>query len=133
MNEYQQSAIKFLKDHDVKVTIGDPTFGLHFDDDTKGRYIFPCRLQRSRNSYSFKFGQSIAEGSNKPSVYDILTCLLRTDPGDFQEFCDEYGYNVEDKEHRKLYKRVIKEYEGMSRLFSEDELDLIYEVEDGEY
>ena len=133
MTNYQESANKFAQNHNVKMTVLDSTYGKHFSGDTESRCIFKIKLQRGRNSYTFDFGQSIAAGSQEPTLYDILTCLQKSDVGSFQDFCDEFGYDEDSRTAEKTYKAVCKEYAAMSRLFTEEELEKIYEVENGEY
>lgn len=131
---YEQQAIEFANKYGVVLQIGTPTYGRHFEDDTQSRYIFPCKLKRDGKSYSFKFGQSIADGSNEPTMYDILACLTKNDPEDYDFFCDNYGYAKYDEEtgrrnksSYKIYLSVVKEWEGVQRLFG-DILDELQEI-----
>jgi hypothetical protein len=50
--------------------------------------------------------------------------MTKYDPGTFEDFCNEYGYNdkplSEYPKVMKIYKNCIKEYEAMKRLFPEE-------------
>jgi hypothetical protein len=104
-------------------------YGKHFQEDKQPRHIFRCELSKGRNSYSFDFGQSIASVSKKPTEYDILSCLTKNNPGDFEDFCGDFGYDPYEKESKRTYKALIKEYEGVSRIWDSEELELLMEIE----
>lgn len=116
-------SIKFLK-HDF-----------HFDDDKDTRDIYSCILKRGKLSHKIKFGQSInaSEKGEKPTAYDILCCLQKYDAGDFKNFCGEFEYDTysmkENLKARKTYNAVRKEYEALAKMYSEEELSLMAEIQ----
>lgn len=127
--DYTQQALDFAKKYGVKLTINEPDYGkMGWDKYENYRYIFPCRLTRNGKSYSFKFGQSIAAGSEQPTMYDILTCLTKYDPQDFENFCSEFGYDTDSRSAEKTYKAVVKEWHNVMKLFY-DILDDLREIE----
>jgi hypothetical protein len=69
-----------------------------------------------------------ATEKTKPTNYDILACLQKYDVGSFEDFCDNYGYDNDSRKAEKTYKAVCKEFEGMERLFSPDELEILSEI-----
>ena len=96
----------------------------HFNDNI-GRYVFKIRLIKGGKQYTFNFGQSVAEGNNEPTLYDVLTCLQKYDVGTFEDFCDDFGYDNDSRTAEKTYNAVAKEFQAMERLFNSDELDLL--------
>lgn len=62
-----------------------------------------------------------------PTAYSILACITKDDPGSFQNFCDEFGYDDEDKASKKIYSAVLREWINISRLF-EDCLEDLREI-----
>lgn len=64
----------------------------------------------------------------EPTLYGVLSCLQKYDVGDFEEFCDMFGYDNDSRQTEKTYKAVVKEYEGLSNMFNEDELQLLSEI-----
>jgi len=116
---YTQQAEQFAQKFGVKLSIISTDYGKHFADDTESRYIFTCRLQRGKKSYTFKFGQSIAAGAKEPEMYDILACLQKYDPETFEFFCSNYGYDEDSRKAYKTYKAVCKEWAAVERLFSD--------------
>jgi hypothetical protein len=136
MENYEQASIDFLDNTGTTLMITHKGYGKHFQEDKQPRHIFRCELSKGRNSYSFDFGQSIASGSKKPTEYDILSCLTKNDPGDFEDFCGDFGYDPYEKESKRTYKEskrthkaLIKEYEGVSRIWDSEELELLMEIE----
>lgn len=97
----------------------------HFADDEQQRYVFKVRLSKGGKQYTFEFGQSIAEGNNEPTMYDVLACLQKYDPETFEDFCSNYGYDNDSRTAEKTYKAVCKEFKNMQRLFTSEELELL--------
>lgn len=128
LSSYELAANEFALKHGIKLTFGSPSYGSHFDDDKQSRYIFPCKLSCNGKSYSFKFGQSIAAGDERPSMYDVLACMTKYDPGTFENFCSEYGYDTDSRKAEKTYKAVCKEFAAMERLFSPEVLNEMQDI-----
>ena len=128
MNEYLKQAELFAEKHGVTLKVLRCTRGLYFPDDKQTRYIFKLKLTRNRKQYTFTFGQSIANGSKEPALYDIFACLTKSDPGSFENFCSEYGYDTDSRKAEKTYKNVCKEWEGVNRLFG-DIIDELSEIQ----
>lgn len=124
----EQEAQYFADVNNVKLKINRTTYGKHFADDKESRYIFNCTLTRNRRRYTFNFGQSIAAGNTKPTMYDILTCLTKYNPETFENFCSEYGYNTDSIKALNTYKAVQREFNGVNRLFS-DILEELQEIQ----
>lgn len=116
---YQKQANDFAAKHNVKMVINSTTYGKHFADDKDSRYIFNITLKRNRKQYTFNFGQSIAQGSNEPTMYDILTCLEKYESSDFEDFCSNYGYDNDSRKAYNIYLAVSREYKAVDRLFGD--------------
>ena len=63
-----------------------------------------------------------------PSAYDVLACLTHYDPETFEDFCGNFGYDVDSRKAEKTYFAVQKEWNDLSRLYTEEELDLLREI-----
>jgi len=124
---YEQTAQNFANRIGLKIKIGAPTYGRHFGDDDQERFIFPVTLLRGGKSYRLKFGQSLRARNTPPTAYDILACLTKYDPETFENFCANYGYDTDSRKAEKVYKAVLKEWEGVNRLFS-DVLEQLAEI-----
>ena len=64
----------------------------------------------------------------KPTEYDILVCLNKHDPGNFEEFCCEFGYDEDSKTADRIYITVIKEYKQLERIFTEEQMEELREI-----
>jgi hypothetical protein len=123
MENYTKLANEFAKKHNVKlIVMGKPEYKRYFSDDKDSRYVFKMKLTRNGKSYTFTFGQSIAAGAEEPTMYDILACMTKYDPEDFENFCANYGYDTDSRSAERIYKNVCKEWEAMQRLFPEPEV-----------
>ena len=127
-SEYEKQAIDFACKHDVKLYVADMTYGKYFPDDTDKRWIFSMRIERNKKNYQFTFGQSIADAAKTPTYYDVLAALKKYDPGTFEDFCAEFGYNNDSRKAEQTYKAVKKEYAAVERLFG-DILDELREIQ----
>jgi hypothetical protein len=64
-----------------------------------------------------------------PDAYSVLTCLTKYDPGSFENFCSEYGYDTDSRRAKKTYKAVQNEYTQLCTLFTNTELELMQEIQ----
>ena len=126
-NDYEKQASNFAKKYGVKLEILGSEYKPMWGEQTK-RTVFKLRLSRNSKSYTFEFGQSIANGSNDPTMYDVLTCLTKYDPETFENFCAEFGYDINSRDSKKTYKAVCKEFAAVERLFG-DIMDELQEIQ----
>jgi hypothetical protein len=125
---YLKEALKITNKMGVTLEILGMEHKKHFSYDKEKRYVFKCCLKRNDKQYTFDFGQSIAKGMEKPNMYDIMTCLTKNDPESFEDFCDNFGYDTDSRKSEKIYHAVVREYKGMCRLFTEEELEQLQEI-----
>lgn len=64
-----------------------------------------------------------------PTAYDVLACLTKSDPGTLEDFCNEYGYDLDSKKAEKTYKAVKDEYNNVCMLFSDEEMAELSEIQ----
>lgn len=134
-NDYLKQALDFLEKHDCHMTIKFLKYDKYFPDDTENRNIYTVKLVRrgvyKDEVYTFKFGQSINKTISKepPNEYDVLSCLTKYDPETFEDFCANFGYDTDSINARKVYKAVQKEYDALSKMFTEKELEEMQEIQ----
>ncbi len=129
---YKKQALDFLEKTGTTLKIEFKRNGKHFDDDKDNRDIYSVTLSRGPRKFTFDFGQSINNsGKNrvKPTAYDILTCLTKYDPGTFENFCSEFGYDTDSRKAEKTYKAVVNEYQNIAMLFTDEELEELQEIQ----
>lgn len=82
--------------------------------------------------YAGKIGNSFNVRNNPnfkaPTPYDVLACLTKYDPGTFENFCSEYGYDADSRKAEKTYKAVCEEYTSLCTLFSSEEMEELQEI-----
>lgn len=127
-SEYDIQAEKFLSDTNTIFKVKEYGYGYYFPEDKEQRYIFKFTLKNSNGSYTAKFGQSISEGSNEPTAYSVLACLTKYDVGSFEDFCSEFGYDTDSRTAERTYKAVCKEFAGISKLFTTEQLEQLQEI-----
>ena len=64
----------------------------------------------------------------EPSLYSVLDCLTKYNPGTFEDFCSESCYDTDSKKAEKIYNAVKDEWMNVQALFSDDELEILQEI-----
>lgn len=152
MNEYIKQATEFLQKTYSKMKI--EYVGLAVNKEWKEkekRCLYEITLTSPRGSMIFNFWDSIRNTkirtmpfdlynvqANKelaakkkaavPSVYDVLACLTKCDPGTFEDFCSDYGYDEDSRTAERVYFAVQKEYAQITRLFTPDQMEELAEI-----
>lgn len=124
-NEYEAQALEFCKKYGVTIKAEE---GIR-PDKIFGGLDYHVMILRNEKQWSFWFTDSIAnkKSGKKPTAYDVLACLEKYEVADnLHDFCDEFGYNEfdeytckEDKESKRIWKAVQKEYKNIMRMFSD--------------
>lgn len=153
IGEYQEQAKKFLKDNGITFEV---TFekSVHFEVDkktkktkfaprdyytakfTKGLQVltineFGQSIVRSSFGdirYDFKTGDYTATKGTSPTAYDILACLTKSNPGTFENFCGDFGYNEDSRKAEKVYNAVTQEYLKVTSFFTAQELEALQDI-----
>lgn len=140
--DYQKQAADLLESMGVKFSTRFLKHDTYFDDDKESRDIFRCTFARGvresksvdeRQKFSIRFGQSLnnsaGDGGTPPTAYDVVTCLTKNDPGSFQDFCGDFGYDTDSRKAEKTYKLVKKEWAKVSAFFTPDEFEKLQEIQ----
>jgi hypothetical protein len=87
-------------------------------------------LKRARSSFQ-GFGTFYVKNKEfeEPTPYTVFSCLQKYDPGTFEDFCSEYGYNTDSRRAETTYKGVKDEWLNVERLFSDEEIELLQEIQ----
>jgi|SRR5581483_1818525 len=152
---YEASAREFMEKTQTTMLVQFLYHGPHFEDDKDQRDVYQITLRRKNYTYIFKFGQSINKSGNSkgpvvmdcpshckdwghcrthirkrtaPTDYDVLTCLTKYDPGTFDDFCSEYGYDTDSRKAEKTYFSVQAEFANVQKLFG-DVIDELAEIQ----
>lgn len=64
-------------------------------------------------------GIDVYKTKTPPSLYDVLACLQKSNPGSFKTFCDEFGYSDDSISDKKTWESVLEEWENVEALFSD--------------
>lgn len=102
---------------------------LYFQGDKQSRDIYKCTLRNASHSYTFTFGQSIADAGKCPTSYDVISCLQKYEVGTFEDFCSEFGYDSDSRSAYKTYKAVCKEWNNICKLFTSEQLEVLRDIQ----
>lgn len=71
---------------------------------------------------------AIKQKEARPTCYDVLACLTKYDPGTFEDFCGEYGYDEDSRTAERIYVAVQNEYANLKRIFTPEQLEELQEI-----
>lgn len=63
-----------------------------------------------------------------PTPYDVLSCIEKSDPGNFEEFCDNFGYDTDSHKAEVTYHAVVREWKKIKKFFTPEELTEAQEI-----
>lgn len=130
MNEYIQSAKDFLKwsDATMKIKYRDTEL---WDADGALHATYDVSIRTKLGTMRIAFHDSIFNTRNgvEPTEYDVLSVLEKYDVGTYEDFCSEFGYDAQDKASRKTYRAVKAEYDNICRVFTEDQIERLREIQ----
>lgn len=131
-SNYHQQAIDFLNAASTAFTT---KFKGSLNPDWDKQYLhdaFTCTLVNKSHRYRFTFYQSRNEstgtGSKPPTAYDVLAVLTKYDPGTFENFCSDFGYDTDSRTAYKTYKAVMKEWKNIELLFTPEQIEQLQEI-----
>lgn len=127
LTSYDLQAQAFLERTRTRMKVRFVSHGRYFNEHEDERDIFCVYFTRDRGdhnaSIAIRFGQSInkstGDGGEPPSAYDVLACLTKSEPGTFEEFCAEYGYDNDSIAALTTYKAVVKEWQKVRRIWGD--------------
>lgn len=82
-----------------------------------------------------KIRKSLQEEKAKavPTPYDILACMEKYDVGTMNDFFDEFGYEIHSANDMfsfmNTYNAVVKEYRDLCRIFTEEQMEMLREIQ----
>ena len=91
--------------------------------------LFKCKIKVDGLQFTFPFQCNASH--EEPNLEACLSCLFLDasayeESRDLLDFVNEYGYETETGA-RKAYKACKRTYKALHRLFSEEELEELYE------
>lgn len=134
ITKYEKQAIDFLHraNTDIKIRLIGKMVNENWGDNyLRNTYEVTLTKRQSKKEYRFQFWDSVhnTEKNTKPSAYDVLTCLMPYDPGNFEDFCMNYGFDTDSRKAERIYFDVVKEWNGLRSLFTVEELEELAEIE----
>jgi hypothetical protein len=154
---YKENRRYFLDDketrdvYDIKIERGKRVWKFEFGNSIKNsefvavygksRYKIPSEMRTKekhdiiryvKNNLHFDF---LGVGSDKiimpkpPTPYEILACMTKYDPGSFEDFCREYGYDSDSKTADRVYAGVKEEWLNVCRIWNDSEIEELREIQ----
>jgi len=91
----------------------------------------PSFLQK--NNYSARSGLLQLHGAGpgpkrRLTAYDVLASLTKSEPGTFEEFCSDFGYDTDSRRAEDTWRAVTEEWIKAKRFFTAKELEAAQEI-----
>ena len=64
-----------------------------------------------------------------PTNYDILASITSYDPGTFENFCSDFGYDIDSKKAERIYNSVLEEWKNVQIIWTDEEIELLKEIQ----
>jgi hypothetical protein len=96
--------------------------------DSCKNYVEKCILKKIEELKSKTILLDQADNIVTPSAYDLLACLTKYDPGTFENFCGDFGYDTDSRKALKTYRIIRKQWRQLSDMFNEQELEALAEI-----
>jgi hypothetical protein len=123
--------------YEITLKRGERRYSFTFGQSLKssGEYIvYPGKVRLSKKeatAYVQSHGDIVLNrgNSDKNKDYEILTpytvlaSLTKYEPGTFENFCWDYGYDNDSRKAEKMYEAVKEEYAKLCTLYSDKELE----------
>lgn len=137
MNEYEKQAKRFLERTETTLEIKESAIQSASRWTKEGEehgIKYDIKLSNKRGEYNFNFWGSIhdkmlkSEGKKAQiTEYDVLACITKYEVGTFWDFINDFGYEATEETER-TYNAVKEEFESISKLFTEEELEELREI-----
>lgn len=80
-------------------------------------------FDEKRNYFGFSAEIESFKLPKPPTAYDVLAGLQKYEVGNFQDFCDNFGYSNDSIKALKVYNNVVDEYKKVTYLFTDQEIE----------
>ena len=85
-------------------------------------------FNEKRNNFGFSAQIESIELPKPPTAYCILASLQKYEFENFQDFCDQYGFNNDSIKALKTYNNVVDEYKKVVYFFSDQEIEELQKI-----
>ena len=136
VSTYETEARDFMIRNKIKmsITFKDREANRLWNENSKrNRYSVYIQNTDTDEAMRVIFWDSVynTEHNITPTCYDILACLTKYDPGKYEDFCCEFGYETEienqfggftrNETAYEIWKACCGEWKGVKRVFGEGE------------
>lgn len=130
VTDYEVSAQAWAEKWGVRMGLEFTGHRKYFPDDEDTRDCYQVTLTRGAKSMTFGFGasiqdsrfvpgtsrgrhwtsvQSVRSSRKAPTLYTVVACLEKNDPGTFEQWCSDFGYDTDSRRALETYLTVQKQ------------------------
>ncbi|HTJ52562.1 MAG TPA: hypothetical protein VL443_24045 [Cyclobacteriaceae bacterium] len=107
------------------------SLSLTFGQSTAHSYRIQLKdLQHSKRVNDIRSWSTFVDNPNgqKPTAYDVLCCIVKSDPGNFEEFCSEYGYDEDSRKAYSTWQLCVEQWHDVKHFFTQSEIEQLQEI-----
>lgn len=124
MDNYLENTKKFMKNNGVTMSIKliDKVYNPWKEEQCRywhNKYKVVIKRNGKQMTVNFYDSAYNTREGIEPNEYDILSCIQKYNPYSFEDFCKDYGYNIDSCKDYKAYLAVQKEYNNVERVFGD--------------
>lgn len=90
-------------------------------------------FQKKRRRLTVYFSKGYGHNGTEPNVDEVLDCLASDSTAmdmSFEDFCSEFGYDMDSRKAEATFKACVRIGKNLARFLGDDLLkELVYEVE----
>ena len=133
-NEYHAQADIFMKAHGIAIKFfplerGCPQWNVPCDH--RHGHHYRVIFRKGQKSFRIDYWNSLHDSGLgiEPHAYDVLASITKDDPGSFEDFCPNFGYDTDSRRAERTYRSVVKEWNKVKRFFTPAELEELAEIQ----
>jgi hypothetical protein len=64
-----------------------------------------------------------------PEAYDVIACMEKSDPGTFEDWCADLGYDTDPRKSEKTWRACVNQWLKVRAFFTAEEIEQLQEVQ----
>lgn len=85
-------------------------------------------VNRTPHKFGPTWERSRSTPRETPTTYDLLACLTKSNPGSFEDFCYDFGYDTDSRQGLGYYVALQAEWAGVQRVIPTEAMAEFQEI-----
>lgn len=122
----------FIKENNIRMSYERVEENPNMNWSSARHYKTILKMDNRQMTVYFSMGLGL---SHEPTIEEVLDCIAMDsfsylNDDSFEDFCKEFGYDIFNKQHKKVYDNIMKQGKKAEKFLTRPLLEeLVYEVE----